>query len=402
MSSEPVISVRNTSKTYQAYDHPLYALIARTTGGRFGKAKQFHALRNVSFDIRRGESVGIVGRNGSGKSTLLQLICGIRQPSMGTVSVSGRISALLELGSGFHPDFTGRENVFMQGAIVGLTKVDMEKRFDQIAAFADIGEYLEQPIKSFSTGMVLRLAFAVAISVEPEILIIDEALAVGDTAFQVKCMNRMQELAGSGVAMLLVSHNAYQIQRMCNRAIYLTEGTMRMDGNSFDVLARYESDIAREMWPDQKVGVLTPSFRFLGTSCDAADDMPETNMSSIDEGQEFTITIRYALTDAARHGLQIGILLKSVDGARVFGAMSDLSSARLPIDSGAHATRVRFSPNLLLAGSYTVSLSAFDGDYSEQFAFWDNALQLRIESPQTNPLQRVGSVALPHQWTVDS
>ena len=158
MSSEPAIAVRNVDKVYRAYDYPLHALLARTTGGRFGRHKEFRALQDISFEVRRGESVGIVGRNGSGKSTLLQLICGIRQPTSGSVTVVGRVSALLELGSGFHPDFTGSENVYMQGAIIGLTRREMEDRFDRIAAFADIGEHLEQPIKTYSTGMVVRLS----------------------------------------------------------------------------------------------------------------------------------------------------------------------------------------------------------------------------------------------------
>ncbi len=194
MSSDKVISVCHLSKTYRAYDHPLHALLSRATGGCVGRHKEFHALSNVSFDVCKGESIGIVGRNGSGKSTLLQLICGIRKPTSGTVAISGRISALLELGSGFHPDFTGRENVFMQGAIVGLSRGEMDAHFDDIAAFADIGEYMEQPVKTYSSGMFVRLAFAIAISVDPDILIVDEALAVGDALFQKRCHERLRRL----------------------------------------------------------------------------------------------------------------------------------------------------------------------------------------------------------------
>ncbi len=184
MSSDIVIAARNVGKTYRAYEHPLQALLARLSGGRLGRSKEFRALHEISFEVGRGESVGIVGRNGSGKSTLLQLICGIRQPTSGAVEVRGRISALLELGAGFHPEFSGRENVFMQGALIGLDQAAMEARFDRIAAFADIGEYLEQPVKTYSSGMFVRLAFAVAINVEPDILVVDEALAVGDALFQ--------------------------------------------------------------------------------------------------------------------------------------------------------------------------------------------------------------------------
>lgn len=402
MSSDTVISVRNVGKLYRAYEHPLQALLARATGGRRGRHKEFQALHDISFEVKRGESIGIVGRNGSGKSTLLQLICGIRQPTSGSLTVSGRISALLELGSGFHPDFTGRENVFMQGAIIGLTRAEMEDRFDRIAAFADIGEYLEQPIKTYSTGMTVRLAFAVAISVDPEILVIDEALAVGDTAFQVKCIDRMQNLIDSGITVLFVSHNAYQVQRMCNRAIYLAGGEMRMEGTAFDVVARYESEISRDMRPSLKIQALSDKFRFIAADCISPGDCADPTAPAIRQGQEFAVAIDYSLTEDLPHGVQIGVLLKSVDGARIFGAMSELAATQLPANAGTHRATIRFAPNLLLTGNYTISLSALDSDYAQQFAHWDHAVSLRVESTYANPLHSVGSVALPHQWTIES
>ena len=230
MSEEPIISLRNVSKTYRAYEHPLHRLIARISGGRIGRHKEFHALNNVSFDIHKGETVGIIGRNGSGKSTLLQIICGIRQPTSGSVKVKGRISALLELGSGFQPEFTGRENVFLQGAIIGLTREEMETRFDDIAAFADIGEYIDQPVKTYSSGMFVRLAFAVAVSVEPDILVVDEALSVGDVVFQHKSRKRIQKLIDSGTSLLLVSHDRSLITSACSRGILLDKGNSVKDG----------------------------------------------------------------------------------------------------------------------------------------------------------------------------
>lgn len=246
MSSEAVISVRDASKIYRAYDHPLHALLARVTGGHFGRYKEFHALRNIRFEVGRGESVGIVGRNGSGKSTLLQLICGIRQPTSGTVTVTGRISALLELGSGFHPDFTGRENVFMQGAIVGLDQREMEDRFDRIAAFADIGEYLEQPVRSYSSGMVMRLAFAVAVSVDPEILIVDEALAVGDALFQKRCHAKLRQLRETSLTLLLVSHDHEQVRNLTEKALLLNHGCVHSWGKTKEVTRCYRRMLFEE------------------------------------------------------------------------------------------------------------------------------------------------------------
>lgn len=239
MSSEPVISVRHVSKIYRAYDHPLHALLARASGGRWGRYREFQALDDVSFEVNRGESVGIVGRNGSGKSTLLQLICGIRQPTSGTIEVRGRISALLELGSGFHPEFTGRENVFMQGAILGIDREEMESRFDSIASFADIGDHLDQPVKTYSSGMFVRLAFATAINVDPDILIVDEALAVGDALFQKRCHQHLRSLRDSGLTLLLVSHDHELIRNFTGRALLLNYGHTLDWGATRDVSRSY-------------------------------------------------------------------------------------------------------------------------------------------------------------------
>jgi lipopolysaccharide transport system ATP-binding protein len=246
MSCELAISARALSKTYLAYEHPLHALLARATGGRFGRHKSFHALRDVGFDVRKGESIGIIGRNGSGKSTLLQLICGIRKPTSGSVVVTGRISALLELGSGFHPEFSGRENVFMQGAILGLTRREMEARFDDITAFAEIGDYLDQPVKTYSSGMFVRLAFAVAISVDPEILIVDEALAVGDVQFQKRCYERLARMRKAGLTLLLVSHDHEMVRNLTERALLLDHGEVLAWGPTREVSRRYRKQIFEE------------------------------------------------------------------------------------------------------------------------------------------------------------
>lgn len=239
MSFDPVISARNVGKVYRVYEHPLHALLSRVTGGRIGQHKDFRALHDISFDIHRGESIGIVGRNGSGKSTLLQLICGIRQPTSGHIAVSGRISALLELGSGFHPDFTGRENIFMQGAVVGFTRQQMESRFDDIAAFADIGDFLDQPVRTYSSGMFVRLAFSVAINVDPDILVVDEALAVGDALFQKRCHARLRKLRDAGLTLLFVSHDHEQVRTLTSRALLLDKGRALALGATADVSRAY-------------------------------------------------------------------------------------------------------------------------------------------------------------------
>lgn len=239
MLSDIVISVKNLSKTYRIFGHPGDRIKQAMTLGHKRFHKEFTALHDVSFDIKRGETVGIIGSNGSGKSTLLQLVCGILKQTSGSVEVHGRVSALLELGAGFNAEFTGRENVFFQGAVLGITKEEMALRFDDIAAFADIGEFIDQPVRTYSSGMYMRLAFSVAIHVKPDILVVDEALSVGDAAFQHKSMKRARELVDSGTSLLLVSHDRSMITATCSRCILLEMGEMTMDGLPSDVFDYY-------------------------------------------------------------------------------------------------------------------------------------------------------------------
>lgn len=240
MSSEVDIRIRNLSKVYRIYERPEDRLIQMATLGRLRRFTEFPALHDISLDIHRGETVGIIGRNGCGKSTLLQVICGTLQPTAGTVEVTGRIAALLELGAGFNGEFTGRENVYMNGAILGFSREEMDARFDQIADFAGIGEFIERPVKTYSSGMFVRLAFAVATAVEPDILVVDEALAVGDEAFQRKCFARIEAIKERGGTILFVSHGAQTIVQLCDRAILLDGGEKLMDGDPKTVVNQYQ------------------------------------------------------------------------------------------------------------------------------------------------------------------
>jgi len=242
MSSENIaIRVNGVSKVYPIYDRPhhrLLQMLSRQDKGRW--FREFWAVRDVDFSVARGETLGIVGRNGSGKSTLLQMICGTLTPSAGSIDVRGRVAALLELGSGFNPDFTGRENVFLNGTVLGLTRQEIEDRFDDIAAFADIGDFIDQPVKSYSSGMYVRLAFAVAINVMPDILVVDEALSVGDEAFQRKCFARINAIRENGATILFVSHSASVVTELCNRAVLLDHGELLGIGAPKAIVSRYQ------------------------------------------------------------------------------------------------------------------------------------------------------------------
>jgi lipopolysaccharide transport system ATP-binding protein len=241
-SDDIAISVRHLTKRYRLFGHPGDRVKQFLSLGLKQYHRDFTALEDVSFDIRRGETVGIIGRNGSGKSTLLQLVCGILKPSAGTVQVNGRVSALLELGAGFNPEFTGRENVYFQGALMGFDQAQMDARFEAIAAFADIGEFIDQPVRTYSSGMFVRLAFSTAIHVDAEILVIDEALAVGDIAFQVRCFDRIRQLKQQGVTILLVSHSMPQILASADKAVLLDSGcVVAQDKDVATVVAEYES-----------------------------------------------------------------------------------------------------------------------------------------------------------------
>lgn len=280
------ISVTGLSKAYRIWSNPAQRLVSpllaessRLLPGPLARRmltkaqsgyRDFFALKDVNFELKRGEAVGIIGRNGAGKSTLLQIIAGTLQPTAGQCRVTGRVAALLELGAGFNPDFTGRENVFLSGAVLGLTKAEVTARFDEIAAFAEIGEFIDQPVKTYSSGMMMRLAFAVNTCVDPEVLIVDEALGVGDAPFQAKCFRRLRQLVDKGVSLLFVSHDIGTVRSICSRALWLKNGRAEMWGEAKRVAREYE----KFCWREQ--GVVTES----GATEAAAAAPPPANVVS--------------------------------------------------------------------------------------------------------------------------
>jgi lipopolysaccharide transport system ATP-binding protein len=252
MSSETVIQVNNLSKYYEIYEKPQDRLLQMLSRGRRQYYKEFWALRDVSFEVKQGETFGIIGRNGSGKSTLLQILAGTLAQTSGEALVKGRVAALLELGSGFNPEFTGRENVYLNGSVLGLTQQEIDDRYDQILEFADIGEFIDQPVKTYSSGMFVRLAFAVQAHIDANIVIIDEALAVGDIFFRQKCYTRLNDLKEAGAAILLVSHSMPDIEQHCQRALLLNKGESLFIGPSSEATKHY---YLLEQRPDQPVSV---------------------------------------------------------------------------------------------------------------------------------------------------
>lgn len=235
----PAISVRNVSKKFKLFGSPKERFLEALHPFRKQYHREFWALRNVSFEVHPGETLGILGRNGSGKSTLLQVICSVTKPTCGEVAVNGRIAALLELGAGFNPEFTGRQNVMLHGAITGLSRKEMLERMSAIEAFADIGPFFDQPVKTYSSGMFVRVAFAAAIHVDPDILIVDEALAVGDVRFQRKCLMQIEEIRAKGASVVFVSHSIETVTSLCSRALILDNGTLVADGEPKIIAEKY-------------------------------------------------------------------------------------------------------------------------------------------------------------------
>lgn len=320
------IRVQNLSKCFHIYERPrqrlkqllLAPLKHRLTRQEVKYYREFWALKDISFEVTRGETVGIIGKNGSGKSTLLQIICGTLASTQGQVEVNGRIAALLELGSGFNPDFTGRENVYLNGTILGLSRQEIDQRFAQIEAFADIGDFIDQQVKSYSSGMAVRLAFAVAINADPEILIVDEALSVGDELFQRKCFSRIEAIRQKGATILFVSHAGSAIIELCDRAILLDSGDMLTEGAPKQVVGSYQkmlyADAERRSTIRQQIisGELgSPRLEHANEAGEAAADTPMEE--SYEPGLRPDSTIEYE--DRGARIRDAGIYTQS--GARV-------------------------------------------------------------------------------------
>ncbi len=283
MPDDAIITVKDLTKAYRIWNNPaarLGAPLLETAASLLPKGcaprqalehratrsrRDFFALHGVSFEVRRGEATGIIGRNGSGKSTLLQLIAGTLAPSSGTVDVRGRVSALLELGSGFNPDFTGRENVYLNGAIYGFSHAQMEQKFAEIAEFADIGDFINQPVKTYSSGMMVRLAFSVGFSVQPDILVIDEALSVGDVFFQQKCFKKLHAMLESGTTLLFVSHDMEAVRNLCEQVVLLDQGRINFVGPPDETVSRYYGLFGARTGAEAKVGDATPSAATVDT-----------------------------------------------------------------------------------------------------------------------------------------
>lgn len=396
--SDPVVNVENLSKRYvlshrgrseglrhtleEAVRHP-WSWLSRRSSVRSRTAEEFWALKDVSFSINKGEVIGVVGRNGAGKSTLLKILSRITEPTTGRVSIEGRVASLLEVGTGFHQELTGRENIFLNGSILGMTRREIRRKFDEIVSFAEVERFLDTPVKRYSSGMYVRLAFSVAAHLDPEILIIDEVLAVGDSEFQKKCLGKVEDVASSqGRTVLFVSHNMGVINRLCRRSILLEQGRLKMAGATSEVIAAYlqggaGSDGLR-VWDATEKASKDPRLTLLALRVLDTDGKPT---SRLDVRNAFSVELEYQI-NAAMPRFRVALRFVTADGTLAF-TTSDSSEAdyeQKPTGPGRYRTRCAVYGNLLNEGSYSVTLT---GDIPFQQVLFNEECALRFVVEQT-------------------
>lgn len=398
MNNDIAIRVEGLSKCYQIYSNPadrLKQFIFPRIKSLLGKPntayyREFWALENISFNVKRGETVGILGSNGSGKSTLLQIICGTLSPTGGTVQTHGRIAALLELGSGFNPDFTGRENVYLNATVLGLSLDEINKRYDDIVDFADIGEFINQPVKTYSSGMVVRLAFAVQSQIEPDILIVDEALSVGDVKFQAKCFDRLRQLKENGTSILLVTHSSEQIVSHCTAALLLNKGQQIELGEPKRVVNRYMDLLFGKdsnQTKDELSATTAQTYKATDTALSHTQDVFANRIgynpheyrwgdkkavildyklvangvpypSAISTGQAIDLILAVKFTTAIFRPI-LGVTIKTKEGITVYGANSETLKQTDLLEAGAENSAIEMKISFicdLAYGDYFISL----------------------------------------------
>ncbi len=370
-----IIKVENVKKVYKMYDNPKdrFKEALGLGGKKKSYSKDYYALNDVSFSVGTGEIVGIVGRNGSGKSTILKILTGVLNPTEGHVEVNGKVAALLELGAGFNQEYTGMKNIYLNATMMHVSREEIEKKIPEILAFADIGDFINQPVKTYSSGMFVRLAFAVAINVDPDILIVDEALAVGDVRFQLKCMDKFTEFIKAGKTILFVTHDINAVKRFCNRAIWLNDGKLIMDGNTDEVTDHYMDFLKSEL----------PIEQFLSRSDGAAgeEEDVDTAVSGIDFaqiksfhmynekgeetdsiifGEKITVKVKYLVADTSLDRPILGVAIRSIDNEYICGINTKLDDMIIPWERGYNEMTLVYDSFNLIGGEYYFDAGIFD------------------------------------------
>ncbi len=392
MCSEFAIRANRLSKHYHLYDRPQDRLKQFLFRNR-RYFREFQALHDVSFEVMPGEVLGIVGRNGSGKSTLLQLVCGTLAPTGGEIAVNGRVAALLELGAGFNPEFSGRENVYLNAAILGLTKAETDSRFESIVEFSGIRDFIDQPVKTYSSGMYVRLAFSVATSVDPDILVIDEALSVGDGEFSRKSFDRIMGLKAAGKTILFCSHSLYQVEAICDRAIWLDSGRIMAAGRAQDVVRQYQDTLFAAPPAQSPDAAIRGQARLTGIEV-SVDGRSGNRLDALSGKSEVRIAVSFA-SDPALPAPSIAAGFMLPDGRVLSSAWNLFDGISLQRDGdGRGEAEVAFPELPLLKGSYWVAVYLFCEKGIHVYDCANQAAEIRVSQ---DGLEQ-GIVSLPHLW----
>lgn len=398
MSCEIAIQAENLSKIYQLYRRPSDRFKQFLLGHRRTYYQSFAALSNVSFSLAKGEVLGLVGRNGAGKSTLLQLICGTLQASQGHLTVNGRVAALLELGAGFNPEFTGKENVYLNASILGLSKAEIDARYEEIIAFADIGDFIHQPVKTYSSGMYVRLAFAVATSVDPDILVIDEALSVGDGAFARKSFDRIMQLREKGATILFCSHSMYHIQAICNKALWLERGAIKLQGNPTEVVQAFQLSLTEKKSEHNslinKDYLLAFFKKIIVSNNEQSGSFIHLNTGESDVKVDITF-----FSDESIPIPQIAISIDSQDGTTISTTASIYDTIITRRDEAGMTNIAIVYPKIcLLQGKYKLNLFL---TCENLLHIYDRAINV-CELDVTHFTAQQGFFDIPHYWEINS
>lgn len=377
MTDAPAIELKDVSKRFRVRQGGAPTLKSAALSWLKGRGrKDFWALRDVAFSVRSGETLGIIGSNGAGKSTLLSLVAGTMAPTRGAIAARGTIASLLELGTGFHPDLTGRENVFLYGAVIGLTRRRMRERMEAIIDFAGIREFIDEPVKHYSSGMYVRLGFAVAVEVDPDILLVDEVLAVGDVSFQRRCLAKMDEFRRRGKTMLVVSHDLHTIRRMSDRILLLDGGSVRGLGDPGEVVGRYRAAKGLQAAEGMRREWGTGELRITGVRFMTSDGR---EASSVPWGEAVLARIAYRAERPIAEPV-FGFGIADMEGRVLFASNTQMAGFDIPRVEGEGRVTVRIDGLALAAGSYLFSVSAHSADHTTSYHRLDNAFVLSVES----------------------
>lgn len=372
--SEVTIKAKNLCKLYKLYDRPSLRMKEALSIRKKSYHKDYYALKECSFEIKRGETVGIVGKNGSGKSTLLKMLTGVLTPTSGELNVNGKVAALLELGAGFNNEYTGIENIYLNGTINGCSRQEMDEKIDDIIKFADIGDYINQPVKTYSSGMFVRLAFAVAINVNPDILIVDEALAVGDIRFQLKCMDKFLEFKKKGITIIFVSHDVNAIKRFCDRTLWINEGHLKEDGDTdtvtdkyLDYLKRLDNPVVEEESNDNNNESESNTQQSVENQNEIATikglellDEKGNILQEVIHGQKLRVRLKYNVTDTNVKKPVVGIAILRVDNLYICGVNTLLDNIEVPWNIGDNEVELVYDDFQLVGGSYYFDVALYD------------------------------------------